>query len=112
MIHPVTYAGLKKAPIGASSSSYFLDRLVNKAEVLFDLSKDEIMHNSRRREYVMARQAIMYVSRERLGTTLQFIADYFGKNHATVIHSCKQVRNLCEFDDDYNRKVSALYHIL
>jgi len=112
VIHPMTYAGMKAPTIGASSSSYFLDRLVNKAQVIFDLDKTEIMSERRTREYVMARQAIIYVARERTNMSFREIGEYFGKDHATVIHSCNQVRNLTEFDDEYNRKVSALYHIL
>jgi chromosomal replication initiator protein len=112
MIHPMTYAGMEAPKVGASSSAYFLDRLLMKASVIFELDKDKIMSQSRKREIVMARQAIMYVARNRTKNKLEYIAQYFGKNHATVIHACKQVENLIEFDDEYNRKVTALYRIL
>jgi ATPase involved in DNA replication initiation len=112
MIHPMTYAGMEAPTIGASSSAYFLDRLIAKASVIFELRKEQIMSKSRKREIVMARQAVMYVARKRLSNKLEYIAKYFGKNHGTVIHACKQVENLTEFDDDYNKKVTALYRIL
>jgi chromosomal replication initiator protein len=112
MIHPQTYAGLEAPKVGASSSAYFLDRLITKASVIFELDKEQMMSESRKREHVMARQAVMYVARKRLKNKLQYIADYFGNNHATVIHGCRQVENLTQFDEDYNRKVTALYRIL
>ena len=113
MIHPMTYAGLENAPtIGASSSRFYLDRLVEKAQELWEVEKELITGTRRLREVVMARQAIMYVARQKLPISYREIGEYFGKDHATVFHACKTVRDICEFDDKYNKKVSALYHIL
>jgi chromosomal replication initiator protein len=112
MIHPQTYAGLEAPRVGVSASAYCLDWLIEKASVIFEVEKEQIMSESRKREHAEARQAVMYVARERLNNTFQFIAKHFGKDHSTVIASCKKVKNLTKVDEDYNRKVTALSSVL
>ena len=110
--HYLTEKGIKeyKATI---SRQHFLDlkrkkatnencenliRLVfNHFKISFDLAKTK----SRKREIIIARQFAMYFLRQEFyQLSLQGIADYFDKDHSTVVHSIKQINNLVEFDSE------------
>lgn len=57
---------------------------------------------------VSARQMIMYLVRLTTKMPLQFIGDTYGKDHATVLHSCKMVMNYMDTEPhtlDYVRSI-------
>jgi len=108
--HYLTEQGIKeyKATI---SRQHFLDlkrkkatdencenliRLVfNHFNISFDLAKTK----SRKREIIIARQFAMYFLRQEFQRlSLQKIADFFDKDHSTVVYSIGQIKNLVEFD--------------
>ena len=61
----------------------------------FELSKTK----SRKREIIIARQFAMYFLRQEFHKlSLQKIADYFEKDHSTVVYSIKQINDLVEYD--------------
>lgn len=51
---------------------------------------------SRKRTLVAARQMTIFLSRMFYGLSLSELADFFGKDHATAIHSIKTVTNEIE----------------
>jgi chromosomal replication initiator protein len=108
--HYLTDAGIKqyKATI---SRQHFLDlkrkkatnencenliRLVfNHFKISFDLAKTK----SRKREIIIARQLAMYFLRQEFyELSLQRIADFFDKDHSTVVYSIGQINDLVEYD--------------
>ena len=61
----------------------------------YELSKTK----SRKREIIIARQFAMYFLRQEFyKLSLQKIADYFEKDHSTVVYSIKQINDLVEYD--------------
>lgn len=108
--HYLTEEGIKeyKATI---SRQHFLDlkrkkatqkncenliRLVfNHFKISFDLAKTK----SRKREIIIARQFAMYFLRQEFyELSLQRIADFFDKDHSTVVYSIGQINDLVEYD--------------
>jgi chromosomal replication initiator protein len=111
--HYLTEQGIKeyKATI---SRQHFLDLKRKKAtkencenlirlvfhhfNISFDLAKTK----SRKREIIIARQFAMYFLRQEFyQLSLQGIADFFDKDHSTVVYSIKQINNLCEYDSEF-----------
>lgn len=58
---------------------------------------------------VIARQTAMYLARVHAGQSLSSIGDYFGgRNHATVLHACKQVTKQLEEDPEFSQRVQLI----
>jgi chromosomal replication initiator protein len=65
----------------------------------------------RTREIAQARQIAMYLSKKHTKAPLTAIgAAIGGKNHATVLHSCKQVANLAETDRGFRLQIEEIEH--
>lgn len=63
----------------------------------------------RKREYVTIRQITMSLLRMKNKRSLTYAGGYFGKDHATVIHSMKTVKNLLDTDALYRMQYSYLF---
>lgn len=73
----------------------------------FKLTTEEIKRQSRRRRIVKARQIAMYIMRKK-GLTLHCIADFFGKDHTTCIHSERTVIDLMHTNIEYRIEVNEI----
>ena len=72
--------------------------------------KTELIHTlSRKREIVQARQVTMYLSKQYTEMSLAQIGTIIGKkNHATVLHACKIVRDQIEVDKSFRNQISEI----
>lgn len=105
-----------------TENTVFIDIAEKKLNRLksFNLTKDEVLHNvsfvtkvpiteiemedktpgSRRREIVFARHMYCYMSTYLIThVSLQTIADRINKDHASVIHGKKSIRNFLSIND-------------
>ena len=65
----------------------------------FDMTVEQLRSTTRKREIVQARQIAMYFAKTMTKTSLTSIGSQIGgKDHATVLHSCKTVNNLIDTD--------------
>jgi UPF0288 family protein (methanogenesis marker protein 3) len=71
----------------------------------------DLLKKSRSRHLVDIRHCAMYSLRDR-SYTLAFIADMFDKNHATVIHACKKMKQLYGLDRDYTKLCVAVDDVI
>jgi len=61
---------------------------------------------SRRQEIALARQIIMYLSRELTSLPLSKIGDQLGKrDHSTVVHACKLIEKKMNDDDSFRNQI-------
>ncbi|MBR0074122.1 MAG: chromosomal replication initiator protein DnaA, partial [Bacteroidales bacterium] len=68
----------------------------------FNLSVESLQSRTRKREIVQARQLAMYFAKKYTKSPLSMIGLQCGnKDHATVLHACKQVSNLIETDKQF-----------
>ncbi len=75
----------------------------------FDISVDDLMGNSRRREISMARQIGMYLMRQHTDLSLPKIGEAFGgKDHTTVMYSCEKVSDLESSDPEMAQTLRKL----
>lgn len=75
----------------------------------FDLKEDVLLSKSRKQEVVYARQmAIFLASKYTESNNVQIGRSIGGRNHATVIHSIKQVRNMLETDEQVRQDLANL----
>lgn len=79
----------------------------------FHISEQTMMSKSRKQEAVYARQVAMYLAnRHTKQSTVQIGRAIGNRNHATVLHSIKQVRNLLETDERTRLDISSIEETL
>lgn len=72
--------------------------------------KSELIHTaSRKREIVQARQVTMYLSKSYTEMSLAQIGSLIGKkNHATVLHACRTVKEQMEVDRTFRDEIKEI----
>ncbi len=74
-----------------------------------DVQIEEIHSNTRKREIVQARQLAMFFSKKHTKASLATIGMHCGgKDHATVLHAHKTVKNLIETDKQFKTYVDDI----
>jgi len=92
--------------IGIQEISKYITSKMNISERL-------IRGKSRRREIALARQVIMYLSRELTGFPLSKIGEKLGKrDHSTVVYACKSIENKIDADDLFKNKIDGYLSVL
>jgi len=84
----------------------FIQKLVAEH---FDLPVDKLKGQTRKRSIVIARQLSMYLAKNLTNNSLKAIGENFGgRDHSTVIYSCKAVQDLLDTDMVFKDTVSEL----
>ncbi len=84
------------------------ERVLEAIEGAFHVDQASLTGSKRRRDFVVARHAAMYIMREHLKLSVSEIGRVMGgKNHATVIHGIKRVNDYLESVDGFKAKVDA-----
>ena len=72
-----------------------------------------IRGKSRRQDVALARQVIMYLSRELTNLPLSKIGNQLGKrDHSTVVHACKTIENKINDDDLFKNQIDDYLVVL
>ncbi len=86
-----------------------IDHVLKSVGKEMKVSERQIMGKGRTMEVALARQIVMYLSRELTGSSLINIGRHIGKrDHSTVIHACKTVENKMIEDKEFRLKVDNL----
>jgi len=79
----------------------------------FSIPVEKIQSKTRKREIVQARQLAMYFSKNYTKSSLAAIGSKCGnKDHATVLHACKTVKNLADTDKSFKKYVDEIENII
>lgn len=74
---------------------------------------DKIHMKTRKREIVQARQLAMFFSKNYTKSSLAAIGSKCGKkDHATVLHACKTIKNLAETDKKFKKCVDEIQDLI
>ncbi len=75
----------------------------------FKMDVETLQSKTRKRHIVQARQLAMYFAKKLTKASLASIGSNIGKrDHATVLHACKTVDNLCVTDKQFKKYVDDL----
>lgn len=74
----------------------------------FDVDKNTILSNSRKKEVTITRQIIMYLLRELLNLKYEEIGKLVCRNHSTVISGIKKANEFLTEDRDLNKRVNLI----
>ena len=73
---------------------------------VYSLDREKLLSETRERMIVWARRMCMKIIREETALSLQAIANVFGKDHASILHSIRQHDALIEIED---KEYMAIY---
>ena len=86
-----------------------IDYIQKSIAEYFDLSLEQLVDKTRKKEVVVARQLGMYFAKEYTNLSLQTIGQHFGKrDHSTVIHAINCVNDLIETDRKFKKSYQDL----
>jgi chromosomal replication initiator protein len=86
-----------------------VDHIIKLVADHFNLDINSIQGKTRKRSVVIARQLSMYLAKNLTSQSLKSIGENFGgRDHATVIHSCKAVQNMLDTDNTFKKIVFDL----
>lgn len=86
-----------------------VEGILKAVSAYYHISENDIMGKNRQKEIALARQVIMYLSRELSGDSLKSIGLRLGRrDHTTVIHACNTIKDKTEFEPEFKRQVNAL----
>lgn len=96
--------------VGEEKMDVSIDKVQKSVCEYFNISKDEMLSKSRKRNIVQARQIAMYLSRNLISNcSLSTIgSEIGGKDHATVLHACMTVSDLMATDAVFKKYVTDI----
>lgn len=122
LVRAASYASLTHRDLGPEKLEYLLrDCLDDEAPALltmeriqravaehFDIRFSDILSRKRPANIALPRQVAMSLCRELTSHSLPAIGEAFGKNHATVLHACRQIGQLEASDPSLRQSLSTL----
>lgn len=95
--------------VKTSSKEITIDTIQKMVCEYFDVQYEKLLHKTRKREIVQARQITMYLAKAFTKNSLKTIGEHFGgRDHTTVIHSCQTVKDLMDTDSLFRENVMEL----
>ena len=100
--------------VGEKSAELTIGTIVDTVCEYFNITRETMLSQSRRRQVVQARQIAMYECRNLIpGCSLSTIGDQLGgKDHATVLHSCSTVQDLMSTDKLFRQWVEDIENMV
>lgn len=98
-----------KAYVHISQKEISVNRITEIVCEYFEIDQKDFNSTKRTREVAQARQVAMYLAKQHTKLPLAAIGSAIGgRNHATVLHSCKSVTNLIETDKVFKSQIEEL----
>lgn len=106
--------GITETLIGEEKTEINIEKVQSTVCDYFNISREDILSKSRKRQIVQARQIAMYLSRNLISNcSLATIgAEIGGKDHATVLHACTTVSDLMSTDKVFKKYVTDIEGML
>ncbi|MFA5173214.1 MAG: chromosomal replication initiator protein DnaA [Candidatus Paceibacterota bacterium] len=85
------------------------NKIIKAVADFFEISINELIGKSRKKEIVEPRQITMFLLRNILNTSFPFIGDKMGKrDHTTVMHACEKINKEMEKNINTSQKVNLI----
>ncbi|MDD5582764.1 MAG: chromosomal replication initiator protein DnaA [Candidatus Marinimicrobia bacterium] len=96
--------------IGVQQTRHVSMDIIQKAvSNYYKVTENELMGKGRKKEIALARQVIMYLSREISGMSLKTIGLRLGRrDHTTVMHACNVIGKKIRENKDFAKEIEAI----
>ncbi|MBQ2018277.1 MAG: chromosomal replication initiator protein DnaA, partial [Alistipes sp.] len=102
-----------KAYVHVSQKEISVNRITEIVCEYYEIDEKDFNSTKRTREVAQARQVAMYLAKQHTKLPLAAIGSAIGgRNHATVLHSCKSVSNLMDTDKAFKAQIEELEKII
>ncbi|MEE9397378.1 MAG: chromosomal replication initiator protein DnaA [Methylococcales bacterium] len=99
--------------IAAQDKQISIDNIQKTVAEYFKIRVSDLMSNKRTRSITRPRQIAMSLSKELTSHSLPEIGQSFGgRDHTTVLHACKRIKELIKSDSRFEEDYSNLYRTL
>ena len=90
-----------------------IDHIVKVVCEYYDIDIDTFNSTKRTRDVAQARQVAMYLAKQHTKAPLTVIGSSIGgRNHATVLHSCKAVADMMDTDKQFKAQIEEIERIV
>lgn len=122
----IAHARLKNQPLTLEETKKILAAVINnihqyiplkdvikKVSSFYDLTEQELLGHSRKKELVKPRQVTMYLLHEELKYSFTSIAEKLGnRDHTTIIHACRKIEEELAKNPILSQEITLLKEII
>ena len=84
-------------------------KIIEVVADFYNVSPEDLLKQSRKKEYVNPRQIAMYIIRRELETSLPSIGEFFGgRDHTTVIHAIDKVERIIKEKSNLKQEIELI----
>src|SRR5581483_2896315 len=88
-------------------------KIAESVAEFYNISIEDLIKQSRKKEYVKPRQIAMYLIRKELDNSFPSIGDFFGgRDHTTVMHAVEKVENLITSKQSFKQELDLIMNKL
>ena len=100
---------VRKAVICCESKPVSIENIISKVCEHYNIDESAIHTKTRKREIVQVRQIAMFLAKKHTDNSASKIGQLIGKrDHATVLHACKTVKDLIEVDKAFKTEIEEI----
>jgi chromosomal replication initiator protein len=95
--------------IGAKKRITSVKKVAEMVADFYNISFDDLIKQSRKKEYVKPRQIAMYLVRKELDSSFPSIGDFFGgRDHTTVMHAVEKISTLVAQKNGFKQELDLI----
>ncbi len=95
--------------VSAKKKAVSLKKIALSVAEFYNITLEDLIKQSRRKEYVKPRQIAMYLARKELGSSFPTIGDFFGgRDHTTVMHGVDKMEKLSQGNDSLKQELELI----
>lgn len=86
-----------------------IKKIAESVAEFYNITIDDLLKQSRKKEYVKPRQIAMYLIRKELDNSFPSIGDFFGgRDHTTVMHAVEKVEKQMQGKENFKQEVNLI----
>ncbi len=86
-----------------------IKKIAENVAGFYSVTLDDLIKQSRKKEYVKPRQAAMYLVRKELNSSYPTIGEFFGgRDHTTVMHGVEKVERAVKSEDQIKKELELI----
>lgn len=95
--------------VNSKKKTITISRIAESVANFYSITLEDLLKQSRRKEFVKPRQTAMYLARKELGSSFPAIGDFFGgRDHTTVMHGVEKVEKALNSNDTIKQEVELI----
>jgi len=101
--------GILANMLSAKKKVLSLKKISMSVAEFYNISMEDLLKQSRRKEYVKPRQVAMYLARKEMGSSFPAIGEFFGgRDHTTVMHGVEKIENIAAANEVLKQELDLI----